>query len=72
MFFTGYPDAAPVMATGSPAFNPSTVTPKTICVRGVSSICIRGSGESLFDSRNNTRPSSAFAEADAGKLTEIA
>ena len=62
---------ARLMATGWPGASPSTVVPKTICERGLSSICIRGSAEGSVDSSSNTRPSSGFGETLAGKLTVI-
>ena len=40
---------------------PSTVTPKTICVLGVSSICMRGSSDGSVESNSNMRPSSGCA-----------
>ena len=48
---------------------PSTVTPNTICVRGVSLIWFRGSSLGSVESNSNTRPSSAFPDAAAGNRT---
>ena len=50
--------------------HPSTVTPNTICVRGVSSIWLRGSSLGSVESTSNTRPSSACALTFLGNETE--
>ena len=60
-----------VMVTAWPGASPSTVVPKTICERGLSSICMRGSLAGSVESSSNTRPSSGLDETLAGKLTVI-
>jgi hypothetical protein len=69
---TGYPAAESSTLTLCPGFHPSTVTPNTIWLFGVSSICIRGSSAGSFDNKNNSRPSSGFADRDSGKETDTA
>src|SRR5579871_5950975 len=59
------------MVIGESGFQPSTVTPKTICDLGVSSICILGSAEKSFESRSSNRPSSGLEERAAEKRTVI-
>ena len=53
-----------------PGFHPSTFTPNTICVRGVSSIWLRGSSCGSVERTSNTRPSSACALKSLGNETE--
>src|SRR5450631_930530 len=45
----------------------STVTPKTICERGVSSIWLRGSAEGSVDRSRKRRPSRGWEDLLAGK-----
>src|SRR5208283_5283727 len=55
---------------GWPGCMPSTSMPKTICVFGVSLICVRGSAEGSVETSSNRRPSSGAGLNSFGKDIE--
>ena len=66
----GYPAACSSTVAVWPGFHPSTSMPKSICVFGVSSICIRGSADGSVESTSRTRPSKGSALRSLGNETE--
>ena len=66
----GYPQALASTTVGWPGCQPSTVRPKTICERGVSSIWLRGSSLGSVERTSKRRPSRGSALTSFGKETE--